>query len=160
MSDDTTHVNMAHARVEHQRETMEQIQEDDTCPFCREHLMKYHTKPLLYESEHWILTENFAPYEGTKHHYLLIAQKHCEGFWELSPEAKVDLFDVLDRVRKDDKMKGGTLVMRWGDTDHTGASVTHLHAQLVVGASRKEGGEPILTALGYKVPDATSPERE
>lgn len=150
MSEDTKHVNMAHARVEHQRQVMEQIKKDDACPFCRKNLMQYHTKPILYESKHWILTENFAPYEGTKHHYLLIAQKHCEGFWELSNEAKIDLFDILDQVRQANDMQGGTILMRWGDTEYTGATVTHLHAQLIVGVSRKEGDEKILTSLGYK----------
>jgi len=146
------HVNLDHARVPHQVETMKRIVADDRCPFCKENLFTYHTKPILHESEHWILTENFAPYEGTKKHYLLIAQKHCTGFWELSDEAKLDFFAILNTVRENESFLGGTIVMRWGDTERTGASVTHLHAQLVIGASREEGGAPILTALGYKVP--------
>ena len=55
-------------------------------------------------------------------------------------------------IREKENFLGGTIVMRWGDTERTGATVTHLHAQLVVGASREEGGKPILTALGYQVP--------
>jgi diadenosine tetraphosphate (Ap4A) HIT family hydrolase len=148
---DKEHVNLDHARVPHQIETMQRIVADNKCPFCRENLLQYHTKPILHESEHWILTENFAPYEGTKHHFLLIAQKHCVGFWELSKEAQVDFFDVLDMVRKEHDLQGGTIIMRWGDTERTSASVTHLHAQLVIGATREEGGDKILTALGYKV---------
>ncbi len=153
-SDNKKHVNLAHARVDYQKKVMKKIQGDDKCPFCLEHLMQYHTEPILLETEYWVLTKNFAPYKGTKHHYLLITKKHCVGFWELPDEAKIDLFNILDQVRQQDAMKGGTLVMRWGDTEYTGASVVHLHAQLVVGTSREEGTQPILTALGYQVKEA------
>lgn len=150
--DEKKHVNLDHARVAHQIEIMKRIIADDKCPFCLENLMQYHTKPILSESKHWILTENFAPYEGTKKHYLLITKKHCVGFWELPQEAQIDLFAIFNDIRKKDTMQGGTIVMRWGDTEYNSATVTHLHAQLIFGAHRKEGGEKILTALGYKVP--------
>lgn len=136
---------------------MQRIIEDDVCPFCREHLERYHTKPILEEDAHWVLTENFAPYTGAKQHYLLISKKHCAGFWELSDASKLSFFRMLDHARTLVRAKGGSLVMRWGDTDHTGASVAHLHAQLVIGTSRAKGGEPILTSLGYQVPQATTP---
>jgi len=149
-TDNKKHVNLDHARQSHQIAVMKQIVADDKCPFCMENLMQYHTNPILEESAHWILTENFAPYDGTKKHYLLISKKHCVGFWELSPEAQVNLFEMFNHVRIDDAMAGGTIVMRWGDTEYNSATVTHLHAQLIFGASREEGGEKILTALGYK----------
>lgn len=149
---DKEHVNIDHARVPHQIEVMQRIIAEGKCPFCRENLMEYHTNPILHENEHWILTENFAPYEGARKHYLLIAKKHCVGFWELSNEAKLDFFSILEVVRTQDEMKGGSIVMRFGDTEYTSATVTHLHAQLITGASREEGTEKILTALGYKMP--------
>lgn len=151
VKNDKEHVNLDHARLKHQIETMQRIVADGKCPFCMENLMEYHTNPILFESEHWVLTENFAPYDGVKKHYLLISKKHCVGFWELSPQAQINLFEIFDTVRKDDAMQGGTIVMRWGDTEYNSATVTHLHAQLIFGASREEGGEKILTALGYKV---------
>ncbi len=145
----TTHVNLAHARKEHQRETMERIVRDGVCPFCRKHFERYHTKPILHETKHWLVTENFAPYEGARIHLLLVAQQHCTLPEELGSEAWANLQDVLAWIRTEFELAGGTLLMRWGDTEYTGATVTHLHAQLIVGAARNEGGEPILTALGY-----------
>lgn len=156
MTDDTKHVNMAHARMPHQRDTMAQIVRDGVCPFCREHLETYHTKPILHETEHWVLTENFAPYEGARVHLLLVAKQHCTLPAELAPAAWLDLQTVLEYVRTTYDMPGATFVMRWGDTDYTGASVSHLHAQLVHGYDRKQGGKPILTALGYQSTDDTS----
>ncbi len=151
------HVNLAHAREIHQKQTMERIVRDGVCPFCREHLETYHTKPILAEDEHWVLTENFAPYKGARHHFLLVAKHHCIGFWELTNEAKLAFFLMLDKAREIAQATGGALIMRWGDTDYTGASVSHLHAQLVIGVSRNEGNVPILTSLGYQVPQPTAP---
>jgi hypothetical protein len=48
--------------------------------------------------------------------------------------------------------------MRSGNMTYTGATVFHLHAQIISGASREEIPEPrypdsfITTPLGYKVP--------
>lgn len=152
----TPHVNIAHARTELQHTTMERSIRNNECPFCRDNLERYHTRPILAENEHWLLTENFAPYEGAVHHYLLIAIRHCMGFWELSEVEQVAFFTMMNQARELAMAPGGTIVMRWGDTDRTGASVAHLHAQLIIGGSRKAGGEPILTALGYKVPTSST----
>jgi galactose-1-phosphate uridylyltransferase len=152
------HVNLAHAREPHQRATMERIVQDGVCPFCREHLGTYHTKPILRETAHWLVTENFAPYSGARCHLLFISATHATAPWELSDAAWTDLRQALAWVRETFELPGGTFLMRWGDTDYTGSSVTHLHAQLVSGAPRAEGREPILTALGYKGSDASGPE--
>lgn len=149
---DKEHVNLDHARQAHQIAVMKQIVADDKCPFCMENLMQYHTNPILFESEHWILTENFAPYDGVKKHYLLISKKHYVVFSELSNEAWLDLFEMFEKVRVQDTILGGTIVMRWGDTEYTSATVTHLHAQLITGASKEDGGVEIITAIGYKSP--------
>jgi len=148
---DKEYVNLDHARKEHQIEIMKRIVADGLCPFCRENLMQYHTNPILFENEHWILTENFAPYDGTRKHYLIIAQKHSVTPWELTEEAQKNLFEIMQNVWAQDDMKGATLVMRYGDTEYTSATVTHLHAQIIVGASRTEGEGKILTGLGYKL---------
>lgn len=41
--------------------------------------------------------------------------------------------------------------MRFGDTDYTGGTVEHLHAQLVSGGKRGKDKEPLITYLGYSV---------
>jgi hypothetical protein len=47
---DKAFVNLDHARKEHQIAVMKRIVEDGTCPFCKENLMQYHTKPILFEN--------------------------------------------------------------------------------------------------------------
>ncbi len=151
----SSHVNIAHAREQHQKEVMEQIVRDGLCPFCRENLEKYHTKPILFENDGWVVTENFAPYTGSVHHFLLVSREHCTTPMELSAQAWGLLQPTLTRIKDDYGLVGGTLLLRWGDTERTGASVAHLHAQLVVGVTRAENDSPILTSLGYQRP---SPE--
>jgi len=150
---DKTHVNLEHARQDHQRAVMEQIVKDDKCPFCRENFETYHTEEIVLETDHWILTWNFSPYEGTAQHFLLVAKQHCMLPEELSVEAWADLQRVLAFVRKEYDIPGSTFLMRSGNTDYTGATVTHLHGQLIVGGEKTKDSEPILTLIGYKVRD-------
>ncbi len=151
----TKYINLDHARTDTQRMVMEQIKHDGVCPFCRTHLPSYHTKPILFETAHWIVTTNFAPYTGTQHHFLLIAQTHVTQLHELGSDAHRDFFAIIERLGREYDIPGSTLLIRSGNTKYTGGTVTHLHAQLIVGGASTKGAEPILTCVGYKVPSTT-----
>lgn len=142
-------VNLAHARTKFQRDVMKRIQQDKVCPFCMEHFLKYHTKPIIAEGKHWVLTTNFQPYKGTKIHLLAVSKKHVQHFEDLSPAAQAELFSLFSKELKKRNIKGGAMFMRFGDTDYTGGTVEHLHAQLVSGNKRSVDREPIITYIGY-----------
>ncbi len=142
-------VNLSHARTAFQRDVMKKIVRDKVCPFCMEHFLKYHTKPIITEGKYWVLTENFEPYKGSKHHLLAVAKKHVTHFEELSPAAHAELFKLFRDEARKRKIVGGALFIRFGDTDYTGGTVEHLHAQLVSGGKRGKGKEPLITYLGY-----------
>ena len=129
---------------------MERAVQNGACPFCREHLEQYHTRPILYETEYWVLTENFAPYAGSVVHLLLIAKEHVTAPDELSVAAWNDLQTVLAHTRSTFSIPGAALIMRFGDTEYTGASITHLHAHIVSGVASTKSGQPILVTLGYQ----------
>lgn len=150
-------VNLSHARTDFQREVMRRIALDKVCPFCEEHFLKYHTRPIIRRGRYWILTENFQPYEGTRHHLLAVARKHVTSFAELPAPAHAELFRLFGDECRRRKIKGGTVLMRFGDTEYTGGTVSHLHAQLVTGAMRGKGRERLLVGVAYKT--TTSPER-
>lgn len=153
-------VNLSHARTAFQREVMKKIVRDKVCPFCMKHFLKYHTKPIIKEGEYWVLTENFEPYKGTKHHLLAVSKKHVERFEKLSPAAQAELFSLFgDEVRKR-KIPGGAIFMRFGNTDYTGGTVEHLHAQLITGGKRGRGKEPLITYLGYSTKRSTTPSQK
>lgn len=144
------HVNLHHARTDFQRAIMQRIQKDKVCPFCEEHFLKYHTKPVIKKGKYWILTENFQPYTGTKHHLLAVSRRHVQSFEELKAPAQSELFKLFAAEAKKRNIKGGGIFMRFGSSDFSGGTVEHLHAQLISGGKRDGKKKPILTALAYE----------
>lgn len=127
---------------------IDRIKKDGACPFCPENLARYHKKPILEEGAHWLLTDNAYPYKGAKHHILLIHKKHIENVAELAKEAWAEFFDLIQSATKKRDIKGGTFYMRFGNTAHTGASVSHLHANLISPNTENENREPIIARIG------------
>lgn len=125
-----TFVNTRNAATGKARKKYEQvikgIAEHGVCPFCSEHLTKYHKKPLE-KKIYWWVTENMYPYHPVRHHFLFIHKAHIEHIAELSDEA----WRELHTLAKEKNVAGGAFVFRFGNTHFTGASVAHLHAHLI-----------------------------
>lgn len=141
------HVNLAHSRTDAQKVVMQQIAEDGVCPFCQEHFLKYHPKPILKTGKYWLATENAFPYEGARVHLLFVYLEHIT----LPPsdgEQLIELFDLLAWARNEYQILGGTLVMRFGENKYNGASVDHLHAHLIVGDADKPGHKGVRVKVG------------
>lgn len=126
---------------------IDSIKNDGVCPFCPDHLEQYHKNPILVSTENWLATKNMYPYKNTSQHLLFIHKKHIEDISQVEPTAWLELREITETVRKQLDIDGGTLLMRFGDTARTGASVSHLHAQLISGSSTK-GTEPVLARVG------------
>ncbi len=143
-------VNIAHSRNKKYKKLLEKISEANVCPFCQTHLTTYHEKPLLKKTSDWILTENMNPYDGTKIHLLFILKRHAKNILDLKNTEIKNLFKLIKWSIKKYKIPGGSVIIRFGDTDYTGGSVSHLHAQLVSGNHRKNSRGTINPVLGYK----------
>lgn len=141
-------VQAAKSRTAYQ-ELLKKIEKDGVCPFCPDYFV-YHPKPILSNGKHWLVTENIAPYEGTQLHFLLLHKKHAERLDQITPAAWSELRVLVGKTVKKFKMPGGSFFMRFGDMKYTGASVTHLHAQLLMGTAQSTKTEKIKVALGYK----------
>lgn len=124
---------------------MEQIEKDGVCPFCREHFETYHSKAIIFETPHWIVTENAWPYENTQNHFLIVSKKHVAFPTDLSHEGWLDLQECILKLKNKNHLERGTFLMRFGDSQTTGATVDHLHAQIVVSTSPET---PIVTRIG------------
>lgn len=111
-------------------EVIRDIAQKRVCPFCPDQLHRFHNNPVE-RREHWLVTDNMYPYEPSRHHVLVIHIKHVEHIADVSREAWLELADIVKTETAARGMSGGTLVWRFGDTRFTGASVTHLHANLV-----------------------------
>ncbi len=145
MTHKSEYMNIENARVPLQVTNMNRIAEDGVCPFCPEHLKKYHVPPIVREGEYWLVTPNMYPYENTKHHYLFITKSHITNSKELSPEAWNELQNLTKWLIETYSIESGTLLMRSGDMSKTGATVLHLHVQFVVGS---DPSKPVITRVG------------
>ena len=149
---------LAHTRVESQRARMEECTKLGICPFCWKNLAKWHDAPITKRGRFWAITANDHPYIGSRYHYLAIYRDHVPSISEIVPGAGSELFSMFSEFCKENRISGATILMRFGEMVYTGATVFHLHAQIVSGASREEVPDLkypdsfITSALGYKVP--------
>jgi len=136
------------ARTEAQKNKMRDILKKGICPFCPKYLEKYHDHPIEKQGKFWVITKNDYPYEGSKYHYLFISKKHIEHIEELEPKAFAELASLAKWLSKKHNLLGGSFFMRFGNPKYSSASVTHLHAHLIVG--KKKSKEILNVPLGYK----------
>lgn len=148
------YVDLDNARFEDQRKVMEKIIEDGRCPFCPEFLERYHRKPIIKKGKYWTLTENQWPYDNTRVHLLAIFNIHVEHLREVPAEAGKELFELIEWAEDHYHVKGGGLAMRFGDTNYSAGTVSHLHAQFIVPDWDKDDFEPVRVKLGKRKPKA------
>jgi diadenosine tetraphosphate (Ap4A) HIT family hydrolase len=123
-------VNQQNARPGGYDKVIADIAGKNVCPFCPEHLAEFHKKPIEHRN-FWIVTDNQYPYVPSKHHKLIIHTQHIDHISKIVPEAWAELYEIVQELTTSNAIVGGTLLMRFGETRFTGASVTHLHANLV-----------------------------
>lgn len=147
-------VNIAHTR--NKKNVYEKIVEDNVCPFCvdfskKQEVFKYHSKPVLFHGVHWVVTENFDPYQGTSHHFMFIHRKHIISFSELKPAALQELALLTKKLERKFSLPAGVFLFRFGATEYTGGSVNHFHGHFVLGDKGIKGeDEPLTLFAGYK----------
>jgi diadenosine tetraphosphate (Ap4A) HIT family hydrolase len=127
-----------------------EIESAGVCPFCEAHLPQHHRKPILFRNPHWLVTENAWPYDGVRHQLLLIATEHLERAEDLPPEAWDSLGGAYRRLVREYRIEGAALLLRTGLTEFTGASVAHLHAQVISGGRRRADSELIRALVGFR----------
>lgn len=124
-------VNTKYAKSREYKKTLETIEKTARCPFCKDNF-KYHKKPVLRNAGDWIITPSSWPYKNSQYHFLIICQKHKENFGNLKTPDFSSVAKLVKWAIKKYKIKGGGLILRFGDTLYTGATVCHLHFHLIV----------------------------
>ncbi len=99
--------------------------------FCPEHVGERHGQPVELWGEHWYVTRNEYPYQGTLAHYLIVARRHVTGFEELPDEAGAELWAIKRTLRERLEPVSIATVERSGNMLFNGGSVAHLHIHLV-----------------------------
>ena len=123
-------MNQQNARPGGYDKVIADIAAQNLCPFCPEHLAEFHKKPMQHRN-HWIVTDNQYPYVPSKHHKLIIHTTHIDHISKIVPAAWNELYEIVQSLVREHVVTGGTFLMRFGETKFTGASVTHLHVNLV-----------------------------
>lgn len=145
-------LDLNNARVEAQRDKMKKLLAEGKCPFCLEHLEKYHDNPIEWgnSGNYWIVTKNDYPYAPPPtQHYLLIHRDHVEDITDISPDAAIEFFWIMKDIKRRIGVKGATLMMRFGSSNFTGATVSHLHAHVICSEAKTAESKPISTLVGW-----------
>jgi ATP adenylyltransferase len=119
------------ARSAEQRAYMEDLETRRICVFCLEHVESSHAHPVEHRGEHWFVTKNAFPYEGTEAHYLIIPIRHVTSFDELPDEAGAELWSIKRMLKSQLSPLATATVERSGDMRFNGGSVAHLHTHFV-----------------------------
>jgi diadenosine tetraphosphate (Ap4A) HIT family hydrolase len=126
------YVDIENVRNEDMRRKWEQIIHDGVDPFDRANIEQYTGSEIVYESAHWYSIENDHAYAGTQHQIVIISKKFHTDMDTLSLEEWNDYLAHIKTIKKMYLITGGGLTMRFGDTEISGATVRHLHGQLII----------------------------
>lgn len=148
MTENKNFVNLNNARLDEQRRVMEQIEQNQECPFCPENLTKYHKQEILRKGTHWILTHNQWPYKNTDLHLLAIATYHAEKLSDLQEGSFNELQEHMVWAENEFHVNAGGIAMRFGDVSNNGATVNHLHAHLIIPSPDKPSDEKVRFKIG------------
>jgi ATP adenylyltransferase len=116
--------------------TINEILKAGHCPFCPKNF-RYHKRPILKRNGKWMITGSSHPYKNSQHHFLILGEKHYESFLDLRPNDFASIQKLVRYAVKKFNLQGAGLLVRFGDTRYTGATVSHLHFHLVVPKMRK-----------------------
>lgn len=147
---------LSHSRVRRQTDKMTKCIELGICPFCWNNLAEWHDNPVEYQGKFWAVAANDYPYPGTVEHYLAIYRDHVDSISSLAEGAGDELFKIFNQLCEEKGIHGTTIVFRTGKMEYNGATVFHLHAQLIYGVSRttikdtEDMNSWLLVKAGYK----------
>jgi diadenosine tetraphosphate (Ap4A) HIT family hydrolase len=119
------------ARTEEQRRYMEDLEARGICVFCPEHFADYHREPVERSGEHWYVTRNDYPYEGTSAHYLIVPHRHVASFDQLPDAAGAELWAMKRWLKEKLGPVATATVERSGEMRFNAGSVAHLHTHFV-----------------------------
>jgi ATP adenylyltransferase len=110
---------------------MEELEAAGVCVFCPEHVAEHHHESIEHTGDHWYVTKNRYPYEGTAAHYLIVSRRHVISFDELPDEAGAELWSIKRALKARLEPAALATVERSGNMLYNGGSVAHLHIHLV-----------------------------
>lgn len=87
---------------------------------------------ILFKTNYWYVSENRFPYEGAEHQFLVVALNPVYRIDDMSKEMWEDLKNIWLKMKNEYAIDGGALNFRFGDPSRSGASLTRLHAHIIM----------------------------
>jgi ATP adenylyltransferase len=148
---------MDNHRTAEQLAEMQRLQADGVCLFCPDVLREHGRQRVLTRTRHWTITPNEFPYAGTALHLLLVPHQHVGDLLDLDPGAQADLFTALAWVRDRYELTYYGLGVRNGDCRYNGATISHLHAHVLVGDPAAEPQVPVRMRFSSRPRESSGP---
>lgn len=147
-----TEIRLDNTRDPKQRRIMEEQQKLGICHLCRKDFETRHKAPIIHEEEFWFVTANNFPYEGSVHQYLIVPKRHIFKLSHFNVGESLEFPMVVKWLENHLGTDGYSLFVRCGDMAYTGATLSHLHYQFIVGAPKTsdDPNQRLLVTLGYK----------
>jgi diadenosine tetraphosphate (Ap4A) HIT family hydrolase len=146
-------MNLDNTRDPRQKSIMEDQLKNGVCHFCREGFETRHTAPIMYENKYWVIAANNFPYEGSTKHYLLISKRHVTKMTDLNKREWLGLLESTQWLENHLNVPAFSIFSRNGNMTYTGATLSHLHFQFLLGIPKPKNAkisDGILVTLGYK----------
>lgn len=131
------------ARDQEQLDIMLRMEAMDKDPMAEENVDQT-AQPTLFRTEYWYVSNNRYPRPGSELSFLIMARGPVYQVEEISPEMWLDLQQIWQRLAKEYHVTGGGICMRFGDPAKSGASLTRLHAHVIM----PQDGEKVRFPIG------------
>lgn len=127
------------ARGQEQLDIMLRMEAGDRDPMAPEYI----EQEILFMTKYWHVSRNRFPYEGAEQQFLIVAMEPVYRIEGMTPEMWLDLQQIWYKLMREYQMEGGAFCMRFGDPSRSGASLTRLHAHLIMPTEGQKVHPPI-----------------
>lgn len=119
------------ARSQEQLDIMLKMEAAGRDPLAEENVDQ-EAQPTLFRTDYWYVSHNRYPRPGSELSFLIMARGPVYEIGDLTPEMWLDLQRIWQRLVKEYNVTGGGICMRFGDPAKSGASLTRLHAHVIM----------------------------
>ncbi len=116
------------ARQQEQLDIMIDMESQDKDPMDP----KYIDQEILFATDYWHVSYNRFPYDGAEKQFLIVAEQPVYKLEEMSAEMWDDLRKIWLKLKDEYGLDGGGICMRFGNPAKSGASLTRLHAHIIM----------------------------
>lgn len=119
------------------RSELQEILTTGVCPFCPQG-KTINTQAVLRKTDYWYATPNAYPLKNSLFHFMITPWRHITNVNDISTAEWQDFVQLRRWLTNQYNLTGDALYVRSGEPLVTGASVAHLHWQIIVPASQIE----------------------